>query len=155
MAEDDLVTVEEAFQIAEEVCREELRKRFGIGGVLGRVGGGGGSVQPSLSAAVGGSGALYNSIQDAIDSEPITSQSFVPQAGTASGVVVLPAAMSGSADAYKEFWVIDSSVAPSNGLVYRAAAALAALVLGQTVGKALEAVGATVAGEAYSEINCR
>jgi len=50
------------------------------------------------------------------------------------------------------FLVVDAAGTPTQAVT---AANLAALVLGQTVGQALEAVGATVANQAYSEVNVR
>lgn len=66
-------------------------------------------------------GNKYDTIQAAIDAAADARADFVPQAGTAAGILVLPAGASAVDDAYKNDWVVDMDTTPGNGLVGRKA----------------------------------
>jgi len=93
-----------------------FRGGAGSGGSSRTTGGG-----VDLPVAVGGSGATYNSLADAIAGESSQSISAIPQAGTTAGVLIIDAALSQPANFYKDFFVVNLDPTPSNGLVCRSA----------------------------------
>jgi hypothetical protein len=81
----------------------------------GAGGGGGGGSSP----VQGGSGSFYGTIASAIAGEvEDAATTFAPQAGTAPGVVV-GLGLSAVDDFYKDYWIVNESPVPSNGLQCR------------------------------------
>lgn len=77
----------------------------------------GGAPSPATPVA-GGSGQFYASITAALAGETQTVVSgLVPQAGTGPGVIVGPGTLSAVDNFYKDMFVLNTSVNPSNGLV--------------------------------------
>jgi hypothetical protein len=69
---------------------------------------------------VGRSGAVYASIALAIAGEVATEVSGnVPQAGTVAGSLVGPGTLSAVDGFYKDWWIVNTSAAPSSGLAYQ------------------------------------
>lgn len=82
-----------------------------------------GSVETAEPAVYSGaSGVKYDTLAQAIAAEQEDANTLIaPAVGTASGVVVGPNdhTLSNVDDAYKDYWMINESVAPSNGLACR------------------------------------
>lgn len=77
-------------------------------------------VDTTLNPVEGGSGQLYKTIADAVAGESEDVQVFAPpQPGTTNGILVLPAGASPVDGAFKDYWVVNTDLTPSNGLVCR------------------------------------
>ncbi len=74
--------------------------------------------QGNISPVIGGSGTQYPTITAAIAGEVATEVAGnVPQAGTQAGILVGPGTLSAIDNFYKDWFVLNTSAAPSNGLV--------------------------------------
>lgn len=87
-------------------------------GPVGPVGPEGPQGVPGIDGvAAGGSGQVFQSLQDAIDGEVATEETIVPQAGTSPGILVGPGTLSPVDDFYLDYYIVNTDTTPTNGLV--------------------------------------
>jgi hypothetical protein len=89
-----------------------MESAIGFGGRACKVSGFSRATQASTQGIVGGSGASYEFLQDAIDGEQGSRQTDTSQAGTIAGKIIGSIVLSGNDDFYIDYWAINMAPNP-------------------------------------------